>query len=236
MGSCISSAPTGDADASTTLYKTVDDIPAEQFNKKAKLACRVVNVADGDTIRCRHVVDVGRGGGAQDEKGRLRDTTLSIRLYGVDTPETAKFGNAGQPYGEEAKAFVKERLQDQLVEVKLLRRDQYGRAIAAVTYQKPPAFLFFGGGAVDVSQELVDNGLAVIYRGGGAEYNGNKDTLESLEQRAKQRRVNIWSVPDDERVSPGQYKQQLRAQERAMEEQQRGLSAAVPQGAAVPQI
>ena len=36
--------------------------------------------------------------------GKLSETTLQIRLAAVDTPETAKFGKSGQPYGDDAKA------------------------------------------------------------------------------------------------------------------------------------
>lgn len=46
----------------------------------------------------------GEGRGDRDPsrnwRGKLTENTIRIRLYGVDAPETAKFGNPGQPYAE----------------------------------------------------------------------------------------------------------------------------------------
>lgn len=48
----------------------------------------------------------GEGGGrgdrdaSRDWRGKLAENTIRVRLYGVDAPETAKFGNPGQPYAE----------------------------------------------------------------------------------------------------------------------------------------
>ena len=36
-----------------------------------------------------------------DYTGGLKEHTLAVRLYAIDAPETAKFGNPGQPFAEE---------------------------------------------------------------------------------------------------------------------------------------
>src|SRR5438132_9775614 len=73
---------------------------------------RVVQVLDGDTI----VV----------ERGDSRDT---IRLLGIDTPETHHPTKPVQCFGPEASDYTTERLQGQLVRLEddVEARDMYGR-------------------------------------------------------------------------------------------------------------
>ena len=78
---------------------------------------RVVHVVDGDTIE---VVDAGR-----------RET---VRLLGVDTPETVDPRKPVQCFGPEASAYTKQRLEGRLVRLQpdVERRDRYGRLLAYV--------------------------------------------------------------------------------------------------------
>lgn len=77
----------------------------------------VVSVVDGDTIK------VSRNG-----------QTETVRLIGVDTPETVHPTKPVQPYGPEASAYTKQRLTGQEVrlEYDAEERDQYGRLLAYV--------------------------------------------------------------------------------------------------------
>jgi len=79
---------------------------------------RVVQVLDGDTI-------VVRRAGAPDE---------TIRLLGVDTPETHHPTKPVQCYGPEASAYTASRLFGQLVRLEddVERHDIYGRRLACV--------------------------------------------------------------------------------------------------------
>lgn len=79
---------------------------------------RVVQVLDGDTI-------VVRGAGAPDE---------TIRLLGVDTPETHHPRKPVQCYGPEAAAYTTSRLFGQVVRLEddVERHDIYGRRLAYV--------------------------------------------------------------------------------------------------------
>ncbi|KAJ8600687.1 hypothetical protein CTAYLR_008319 [Chrysophaeum taylorii] len=144
-----SQAALGDALAK---YESVEEIPARRFRQQHTIAARVERVTDGDTIRAMHLAL--RGAAAKP---------LAVRLYAVDAPETAKFGKPGQPLGREATAFVAAKLQGRRVGLKLLRRDQYGRAVARVTYRK---YVVLKG---DIAADLVDAGLARLYRSSGAE-------------------------------------------------------------------
>jgi endonuclease YncB( thermonuclease family) len=115
---------------------------------------------------------------------------MAIRVYGVDCPEIgefgyllfeavisffpsswlsvfnkAKFGNPSMPYGDAAKEFTEQLINNKVVRIKLLRKDQYNRAVAKVT---TPGFLPFT--KKDVTLQLAERGLATLYTGGGAEY------------------------------------------------------------------
>ena len=131
---------------------------------------------------------------------------MSIRLYGVDSPELQKRKSdpPSQPFALEAKEFTSDLLLGKKVRIKLLRKDQYGRAVAKVEGDRRilPPFR-----RKDVSLELVRNGLATIYTGGGAEYDGNRDTLKDLEANAKKQKRGVWSQGSG-MMSPAEFKRQ----------------------------
>ena len=78
----------------------------------------VVRVVDGDTI------DVARGGGDTD----------TIRLLGINTPETHHPTKPVECFGPEAAAFTEEHLTGRSVQLEddIERRDRYGRRLAYV--------------------------------------------------------------------------------------------------------
>ena len=80
------------------------------------------------------------------------------------------------------------RVRGEKVRVQLLSRDRYGRAVAAVSY---------GGGLRprDLSEDLLAEGLAVVYRGAGAQYDGPIARWDRLEADAKRRSRGIWADP-----------------------------------------
>ena len=177
-----------------TPYATVDDIPARLFKKHSTLRGTVIKVTDGDTIRVRH-----------ENLFRSAKDTLKVRLLAVDAPETAHFGKKGQPLGETAKQYVIDEVQDRRVTLKLLSKDQYGRAIARVTYK---------GGICnlqrrDLAERLLANGLASVYRKGGAQYDGDIESWNRIEARAIARKRGIWKDPQAN--DPAKYKARLRA-------------------------
>lgn len=136
---------------------------------------------------------------------------MSIRIYAVDCPEIQKRSTdpPSQPWGEEAKDYTTRLVLGKKVRVKLLRKDQYGRAVAKVETRR--SFIPFLGRRKDVSVELVRRGLATIYTGGGAVYDGQEDLLQRLEEEARRRKRGVWSLSDKERISPGEFKRQQKA-------------------------
>jgi len=173
-----------------------------------------VKVIDGDTVRIRHTPLYPLSKGERGCVGKkLSECTISVRLYGVDAPETAKFGNIGQPYSQEAKQYTSNRIYDKVVRVKLLRKDQYSRVIGKITTRNK--FLPFL--ANDLSTSLLEQGYASLYTGGGAEYDGQRDKLEEKMQTAQNKRRGVWSNGIDNFVDPAAYKKEMRAKRNGTE-------------------
>lgn len=91
-------------------------------------------------------------------------------------------------------------VQGNTIKLKLLQRDQYGRAVALVLI---PKFFIL---KQDVSLKLLDEGLAVVYRGKDACYGSeeNKKLYNTAELKAKRNKSGIWSQSKIE--TPGEYK------------------------------
>lgn len=156
-------------------FSTADDVPSDYFSDNRYIYGFVERIIDGDTIRVRHVPGYGlRRQSTQplQQRGIAKDT-LSIRVYGIDTPEIGKNKRqVSQPFSEEAKSFTSKLVYNKMVKVTFLRKDQYSRAVASVE-TVPPRFLSWipGFGPKDLSLELAKAGLAELYTGGGAQYN-----------------------------------------------------------------
>jgi endonuclease YncB( thermonuclease family) len=158
-----------------------------------------------------------------------KEPTLTIRIYGVDCPELKKKSNdaPSQPFAQEAKDFTSQLVLGQPVDIKLLRKDQYGRAVAAVQTHS---------GNIDVSVELTARGLALLYKGSGAEYNGNKEMLQTIQATAKQNQQGMWSL-GDAMVTPAEFKRQqkeLAKQQQLLLQQQQVLEQSPPVLRALP--
>lgn len=132
--------------------------------------------------------------------------TLSIRIYGVDCPELAKTkSQTSQPYAQTAKAFTERLCLHKVVRVTLLRRDQYGRAVAVVRPVRP--WFLKPLSALDVSVELAKAGLAELYTGGGAQYWTKREELEQHVKNAQRRKKGIWSL-GPQHMSAAEHKKQ----------------------------
>ncbi|CAM9119778.1 unnamed protein product [Laminaria digitata] len=202
FGVCLSSP----VQSNFRLYRTVPDIPKSMFENHVTLSGTVMSVADGDSIRVRHKPNVPLPLPGRKMEGKRSEETLQIRLYAVDCPEVAHFGNAAQAFSAEAKEFTKSAVQGENVKLTLLSVDQYNRAICRVQYGRFPF-------RKDVSAELLKNGLAVLYRQGGAQYDGRKDMLSDLEANAKKSKTGLWGKKGGE--TPAQYKARIKREKAA---------------------
>ena len=185
-------------------FTNVLDIPSSYFGPEGKvLKGRAVRVSDGDTLRFLHVPSPFNPTHLDKSKGeKLSETALPVRICTIDTPETSKFGKPGQPFGPEAKARMKELCEDKMIRVKLLQKDQYGRAVATVDTGRWPFRR-----AVD--EIMLKEGLAEVYQGGGAVY-GRKGLAKYLEmeEEARRSKVGIWSLKN--RESAAEYKKRTK--------------------------
>ncbi|RLN54412.1 hypothetical protein BBJ28_00007791 [Nothophytophthora sp. Chile5] len=181
-------------------YATVEDLPMKLFHEERKINATAVNFSDGDTFRARHVPFL-RGAGSYD--GKLSEHTLQIRLAGIDTPETPKFGNPGQPFGDDAKKWLTSALEGRKLTLTLLHKDQYARAVCMVQYGRWPF-------RRDASEEILKVGLGQVYRQAGAVYGGKQETYEKLEEKARKKKRGIWSQ-GSKMESSSDYKARMRA-------------------------
>lgn len=195
---------------SLEIFSTVDDVPGVAFRDHWSIPARVVSVSDGDTLRALHMpplARVRRSLRPQAGRPKLSETTLMIRLAAVDTPEIGKFGKSSQAFAEEARDFARGKVLGRLVQVRLLSRDQYGRAVASIRFWTP-WFPF----RRDLGTELVKEGLAVVYRQAGAQYDSPDGvaTWDRLEEVARARGKGMWAAGRAVEL-PSAYKAKMRS-------------------------
>jgi len=127
--------------------------PGQTFTAK------VIRVTDGDTY------DVRRSIGGE----------VTIRLHGVDSPETS------QPYGRAATRAARQYVGGKSVRIVVEDIGRYGRAVASVEV---------GGGSL--GHMLVRDGLGWWYR----EYAPNASELQRLQRQAQNAGRGLWSQPN----------------------------------------
>ncbi len=128
------------------------------------LTAKVERVSDGDTVIAF----------------TSNQTKLHLRLLGIDAPEVPHGEKPGQPYGEEAREYLTRLIGGRTVRVETYGPDGFNRILAMV-------FL----GTVNVNEEMVQQGLAEVYR--GAPCKAYCRNLRAAELRAKQDRVGMWA-------------------------------------------
>ncbi|GMU78989.1 MAG: hypothetical protein AMXMBFR46_17820 [Acidimicrobiia bacterium] len=136
------------------------------IDRASRPSARVVEVIDGDTIV------VAFAGGATD----------TVRLLGVDTPETKHPTKGVECFGPEAAAFTTRRLLGRVVtlESDVERRDVYGRRLA---YVERDGTLF--------NDELVRRGYARFMVIPPNDAHGR--ALLSAELEARRERRGLWA-------------------------------------------
>ncbi|MEE1132599.1 MAG: thermonuclease family protein [Caryophanon sp.] len=132
---------------------------------------KLQEVIDGDTIRIQYE-------GASEK----------VRFLLVDTPETKHETLGEQPFGPEAKQFMKELLKGEdyvYIEFDVSYRDKYKRLLGYMYTEE----------GISLQEELLKNGLArVAYI-----YDPNTkhvDWFESVQKTAQKSAIGIWSVED----------------------------------------
>ena len=116
---------------------------------------KVVGISDGDTITVLH-----------DGKGER------IRPHAVDCPEN------GQAFGNHAKRLTSDLTFGQVVTVRPVDVDRYGRTVGEVVLSDGKS----------LSEELVRQGVCWWYR----KYAPSNTTLERLEKEAREAKRGLW--------------------------------------------
>jgi len=118
----------------------------------------------------------------------------------------AKFGKPSQPFGDEAKDYLSGLILDKKVQVQILERDQYGRAVAMVA---KPGRIF---GKTYCDEYMLQAGLAEVYLGGGAVHGpkGKAYYLELMES-AKNKKKGMWSQTS--RESAAEFKARMKEEQ-----------------------
>ena len=138
---------------------------------------QVSRVVDGDTLIIK--------------KGA---TPLTIRLVGIDAPETSKKKHEpGQPYSQQSTKHLAKLVLNQPADVKSYGADRYGRILGEV---------FVDGKNVNI--EMVKAGLAEVYRGTPAS-GQNVGPYWEAEQEAKRTGKGMW-VQGEKYVSPREWR------------------------------
>jgi micrococcal nuclease len=146
----------------------------------------VTKVSDGDTI---HVTTAEK-------------TKLTVRLYGMDAPETpkinqrtAKINKIGQPYGEKSWMALDAKIMGKLVKLDIIDIDRYKRMVGVIWI-----------GNRNINLEMIKEGYAEAY----VEYLKEPYRAQFIqaEKEAKSARRGIWSLPDYER--PKDFRKRLK--------------------------
>lgn len=199
IGWTIGRSPSSIGGLALKRFQDANEIPSSFFGPTAPmLRGRVTSCSDGDTIRFLHVPN--RLSPSQLEMGQTQtEFCLPIRLCSMDTPETAKFGKPGQPFGQEAKEYLQKLIDQKMIKIRLLQKDQYGRAVAEV----------YAPNGKGCDELMLKKGLAEVYLGGGAVYGPlGKDKYLALEAEAKKKKLGIWS--QGERESAADFKKRTK--------------------------
>jgi micrococcal nuclease len=121
----------------------------------SEITGKVVGIADGDTFTLLLV----------------NNTTVRIRLHGIDTPEK------GQPFGKNAKQFTSNLIFNKEVKVKQTDTDRYGRIVGIVTNRN----------SINVNEALLKAGMAWHYK----KYDSNP-IWANYEREAKALKIGLW--------------------------------------------
>ena len=130
------------------------------------ISAQVERVIDGDTI---HV--------------RVEGKSRTVRLIGVDTPETVHPTRAVQYFGREASAFTKAALEGKTV---LLQKDRTGDTVDR--YGRWLRYVLLDG--QNFNARLIRDGYAHAYR----RFPFSKRTeFIQLEEQARRRGIGLWN-------------------------------------------
>lgn len=128
---------------------------------------------------------------------------MKVRFCGIDAPETKHGAEPGQPFGYEARDYLRSLLDkaNRKVLVTKIETDRYGRTVGEI-------FTRVNGVDSFINEEMVKAGFAYHY----SRYSGNcpnKIAIENAESIAKSKRIGVWSNPSLEK--PWDYRKRVKS-------------------------
>jgi micrococcal nuclease len=175
-GQAATSAPSGPAPGSFAAGPAAPGAANGGLRPKGEAVSgnQVIRVVDGDTLHVR------LGG---------RDTT--VRMIGMNTPETVKENTPVECYGPEASDYAKHTLANQSVTLEFDesqgRTDQYGRTLAYVWLENADGTLTL------VNLDEIERGLARERQYGPTPYAWKKD-FRAAQSRARSAGAGLWGA------------------------------------------
>lgn len=157
--------------ATAVVFGVYDTHQADAGNVRTYTGT-VTRVSDGDTLK--FVPDILVPDARLNKKGEV-----SVRLYGIDTPETKGLKWPAQPFAYEAKRYLAGLVDGRRIECRLKDIDRYGRAVCIVS-----------AGGRNINVEMIRAGYAWAYiryldRPHVSEY-------ERMEREARKARRGLW--------------------------------------------
>lgn len=122
------------------------------------LTGEVVEVRDGDTFHLRR-----------------NERILTVQLHGIDAPEPS------QPYGTRATNYLRRRIENEQVRIRVRDRDRYGRLVSTVLHD-----------GVEVNAQLLRAGLVWYYWWYG-NYTRDAQQDQTREYQAQQAGRGLWA-------------------------------------------
>lgn len=130
----------------------------------------VKHVSDGDTLK----IETPEG------------TRVTVRLYGIDAPETEKINRRtgqvskpGQPFGEEAYKALRSKVLDKKIRLDVIDIDKYKRTVGIIYLDSR-----------NINLEMIKEGWAWAYK----EYLGRPYASEFIdaEREARDKKLGLW--------------------------------------------
>lgn len=144
----------------------------QEGNIEAMLQAEVVGHVDGDTIKVRIWGPLPEG----------LNENETIRLIGVDTPETVHPSKPVEAFGKEASDYTREKLFGKTVYLAFDwdLRDRYGRLLA---------YIYTGHEACH-NADLIEEGYAFAYTSYAFQF---LDEFRELEKIARENKTGLWN-------------------------------------------
>ena len=136
---------------------------------------KVVRVVDGDTIKVAII-----------NNSIISDNIQTVRMIGVDTPETVDPRKVVQCFGREASDWSKKNLKDKTIQLEIDNtqgdRDKYNRLLRYVILDNK-----------NYNKELILNGYGYEYTYNKSNPYNYQEEFKDAERYARENRLGLWA-------------------------------------------